>query len=169
MMSLPLNIMYGLSIQEKDHRKKTSAGKRCKRLQEEKRQLIKKAPCMRRQQTEMRKLRDKSRKLERRLIEREKVGLSEKIKKRGSKYCQQRDSKQQSIFCAEMKTVTFQLRKKKDTITKNKLKMQKTVLTKSLTELHAQCQTEVEQHLSMSYKQSVRQQPFYIIESKTTG
>lgn len=45
--------------------------------------------------------------------------------------------------------------------------MQRRVLTKPLLELHAQYQTEAEQHLSISYRQFARKQPFYITEPKT--
>lgn len=55
---------------------------------------------------------------------------------------------------------------KKDTITKNKQKVQRRVLTKPLKELHKIYNKEAERGLSLSYRQFVRLRPFYITEPK---
>ena len=95
------------------------------------------------------------------------VGLSEKFKQRGSKKLSA-ERKQAVINFLSRDENSRLLAGKKDTITKNKQKMQRRVLTKPLIEIHAQYQTEVEQQLSMSYRQFVRRRPFYITEPKTS-
>ncbi|XP_051519230.1 uncharacterized protein LOC127420748 [Myxocyprinus asiaticus] len=114
----------------------------------------------------MRKLNYKSRKSEKRLMARQRVCLSEKFKQRGCKKLSA-ERKQAVIDFLSRDENSHLLAGKKNTITKNKQKMQRRVLTKPLTELHAQYQTEMEQHLSMSYRQFARRRTFYITEPKT--
>lgn len=57
---------------------------------------------------------------------------------------------------------------KKDTITKNKVKTQRCVLTKTMKELHALYISEVDKELSLSYRQFLRLRPFYVTEPKTS-
>lgn len=90
---------------------------------------------------------------------RQKGSLSEKFKRRGSKKLST-ERKQAVINFLSRDENSRLLAGKKDTITKNKLKMQRRVLTKPLIELHAQYKTEVQQHLSMSYRQFARRRPF---------
>ncbi|KAL7388626.1 hypothetical protein ABVT39_017872 [Epinephelus coioides] len=155
------------STPDRDQRRNTSsAEKRCKKMQEEKCQLKKQVLLLRNQLAEIKKEKDKFRKNEERLRARQRVGLSEKFKQRGSKKLSA-ERKQAVINFLSRDENSRLLAGKKDTITKNKQKMQRRVLTKPLTELHAQYHKEVEQHLSMSYRQFARRRPFYITEPKT--
>lgn len=95
---------------------------------------------------------------------RKKTSSSEKFKQRGSKKLS--TERKQAVVNFLSRDENSLLAGKKDTITKNKQKMQRRVLTKPLLELHAQYQTEVEQHLSISYRQFARKRPFYITEPK---
>lgn len=83
-----------------DERRNTAGQKLCKRLQKEKRILKKQVLHLRKQLMVMQKLKDKSRKREMRLIDRQRQVL--KWKKGQAKYS----------FCPEMKTVSFYLGKK---------------------------------------------------------
>lgn len=167
---IPLNEDFNppvSSTPERDQRRNTSsAEKHCKRMQKEKCELKKQVIHLRKQLKEMRKRNDKFRKNEKRLMARQKGSLSEKFKQRGSKKLST-ERKQAVINFLSRDENSRLLAGKKDTITKNKLKMQRRVLTKPLIELHAQYKTEVQQHLSMSYRQFARRRPFYITEPKT--
>ena len=154
------------STPERVERKNTSAKKRSKRLQKEKGTLEKQVLYLRKQLAEMRKLKDKCRRREKRLMARQSQGLSEKFKQRGGKKLSGERKQAVIKFLSRDENSTL-LAGKKDTITKNKQKVQRRVLTKPLTELHTEYQTEVEQHLSMSYRQFVRRRPFYITEPKS--
>lgn len=55
---------------------------------------------------------------------------------------------------------------KKDTVAQKKKKFQRRILTKSLKELHAENNSEVNGTLSLSYRQFLRLRPFYTTESK---
>ncbi|KAF3850507.1 hypothetical protein F7725_012279, partial [Dissostichus mawsoni] len=57
---------------------------------------------------------------------------------------------------------------KKDTVTKNKVKERRRVLTKSLRELHSEYKTEVGVAHSISYRQFLRLRPFYVTEPKAS-
>lgn len=74
------------STPERDQRSKTSSAEKCcKRLHKEIDKLQKQVFHQRKQLAEMRKLNDKFSKREKRLMARQRVGLSEKFKQRGSK------------------------------------------------------------------------------------
>ncbi|KAL1250481.1 hypothetical protein QQF64_018277 [Cirrhinus molitorella] len=167
---LPLNEDFNppvSSTPERDQRRNVSSAEKCnKRLQKEKRKLKKQVLKLRKQLAEVRKLNDKFRKSEKRLMARQRPGLSEKFKQRGSKKLSAQ-RKQAVINFLSRDENSHLVAGKKDTITKNKQKKQRRVLTKPLTELHAQYQTEVEQSLSISYRQFARRRPFYMTEPKT--
>lgn len=59
-----------------------------------------------------------------------------------------------------------QLSGKKDTVTKNKTKLQRRILTKTLKELHGEYNSEVAREDSISYRQFLRLRPFHITEPK---
>ncbi|XP_029903924.1 uncharacterized protein LOC115356800 [Myripristis murdjan] len=167
---IPLNEDFNPQVSstpERDQKENTSsAEKRCKKLQNEKCKLKKQLLNLKKQLAEMRRQNDKLRKSGKRLMARQRVGLSEKFKPRGCKKLSA-ERKQAVINFLSRDENSRLLAGKKDTITKNKQKLQRRVLAKPLKELHAQYQTEVEQHLSMSYRQFARRRPFYITEPKS--
>lgn len=81
---------------------------------------------------------------------RHKTSLSEKFKQKGSKKPSTERKQAVANFLYRDEN-SLLLSGKRDTITKTKQKMQRTVLTKLLFQLHALYQTEVEPHLSVSY------------------
>ncbi|XP_060779075.1 uncharacterized protein LOC132887622 [Neoarius graeffei] len=141
--------------------RKSSSQKLCRRLQKEKRILKIQVLRLRKQLMEMRKLKEKSRKCAMRLMEKQKQAVSEKIKQKAHRRLAAERKQAVTQFLSRDEN-SFLLPGKKDTITKNKQKVQRRVLTKPLTELHKLYQTEVEQHLSMSYRQFARHRPISI-------
>jgi hypothetical protein len=61
-----------------------------------------------------------------------------------------------------------QLAGKKDTITRNKIKLQRRILCRTLKELHGVYNTEVAKEDSISYRQFLRLRPFHITEPKAS-
>ena len=61
-----------------------------------------------------------------------------------------------------------QLAGRKDTITKNKVKLQRRILSNTLKELHCVYNSEVAKEDSMSYRQFLRLRPFHITEPKAS-
>ncbi|KAG5839968.1 hypothetical protein ANANG_G00211060 [Anguilla anguilla] len=100
-------------------------------------------------------------------VERQKKGtsLSEKNKARGKKkLAPERKEKVLKFLCRD--EINRMLPGKKDTITKNKQKVQRRVLSHCLSELHSQCNAEVGGPHSLQCRQFVHYWPFYITEPK---
>ena len=152
------------STPEREKKSNRSAEKSHKKLQQEKCQLKRQVMNLRKQLANMRKQKEKFRKREKRLIKGKRVG--EKFKPRAPKKLSA-ERKQAVIDFLSRDENSCLLAGKKDTVTKNKNKMQRRVLTKSLNELHSQFKSEMGQHLAMSYRQFTRRRPFYITEPKT--
>lgn len=154
-----------VSTPVRDERRDKSGQKLCKKLRREKIMLKKQVLHLRKKLMEMQKMKNKSRKREMRMMEMQRKVRSGKVKQKGQKRLSA-ERKQAVIQFLLRDENSCLLPGKKDTITKNKQRVQRRVLTKPLKELHTQYQTEVEQHLSMSYRQFTRHRPFYITEPK---
>lgn len=119
---LPLNEDFNppvSSTPEREQRENTSAEKRCKRLQAEKRKLRKQNINLKKKLAEMRKGKERARKSETRAKER--VGLSEKFKPKGGKKLAT-ERKLAAVSFLTRDENSRLLPGKKDTITKNKVK-----------------------------------------------
>lgn len=164
--AIPQNQDFNPPVSSTPQKDCSAVHKHCKRLQKDNCRLKKQVLYLRRQLAEVRKLKDKFKKSENKLLASQRGGPSETFKQRGGKKLAA-ERKQAVITFLSRDENSRLLPGKKDTITKNKLKVQRRVLTKPLTELHAQYKEEVEQHLSLSYRQFARRRPFYITEPKT--
>lgn len=137
--------------ERKDREKK--AEKRCKRLQAEKHELRKLNINLRKQLAKMRKEKERARKGETRAKER--LSHSERLKPKGGKKL----AKERKLAVVSFLTRDENSRLlpgKKDTITKNKIKEQRRILTKPLTELHGLYNSEMKKSLHLSYRQFAR-------------
>lgn len=146
-------------------KRKKAQKKYCATLQKQKHELKKQLTHLKKQMIKMKQLNDKFRKNVKRIMAKQKANVSEKFKPRGSKKLSTQRKQAVVNFLTRDENSRL-LSGKRDTITKNKQKMQRRVLTKPLIELHAQYQTEVEPHLSLSYRQFLRKRPFFITEPK---
>lgn len=147
--------------ERKDREKK--AEKRCKRLQAENHELRKLNINLRKQLAKIRKEKERARKGETRAKER--LSHSERLKPKGGKKL----AKERKLAVVSFLTRDENSRLlpgKKDTITKNKIKEQRRILTKPLTELHGLYNSEMKKSLHLSYRQFARRRPFYVTEPK---
>ncbi|XP_041942794.1 uncharacterized protein LOC121705696 isoform X1 [Alosa sapidissima] len=138
---------------------------RFKKLKKQKRDLNKQLAALQKQlsQTKQRcntlnKLLKRSKKTRK---AKEKVARSEMVLK-----AKQRKESVISFLCRDENSRL--LPGKKDTITKNKVRTQRRVLTKTMKELHALYISEVDTKLCVSYRQFLRLRPFYVTEPKTS-
>lgn len=153
------------STPESVGRRSSTVQKQCKRLQKVKFKLQKQVVYLKKKLVEMRNLTDRYQKREsRKQMAKPSQHPSEKYKQRGNKKLSAERKQSVVNFLSRDENSTL-LAGKKDTITKNKQKMQRRVLTKPLSELYKQYQMEMEQQFSMSYRQFVR--PFHITEPKS--
>ncbi|KAA0712540.1 hypothetical protein E1301_Tti019064 [Triplophysa tibetana] len=140
--------------------------KRCRILQKEKAYLRKEMLKLKRQLAATKQTSEKLRKsLER--LKKGKKTVSERNKPRGTKkLALERKEEVVKFLCRDENSRL--LPGKKDTITKNKNKQQRRVLTKSLTELHVQYNSEIKKPFLLSYRQFVRHCPFYVTPPKAS-
>ena len=108
----------------------------------------------------------KSQKLQKRLKRANKTKiLSEKHSQRGAKKLATQKREQVTRFLCRDEHSRL-LAGKKDTVTKNKEKVQIRVLLKTLKEIHVLYNKETKKGLTMSYRQFSRLRPFYVTEPK---
>jgi len=157
---LPLNEEFNPPVSSTPERERENTSekreRKRKRLQAQKRELREENQKLKKQLADMRKVMERARKSEVRAKER--VQMSEKFKPKGKKkVATQREQAVVSFFTRDENSRL--LPGKKDTITKNKVKYQRRVLTKPLKELHTLYNSEMERSLHLSYRQFTRKQP----------
>lgn len=150
------------STPERESEKAPEKRKR-KRLQAENRKLREENRKLEKKLADMIKEKEKARKSEMRAKER--VQLSEKFKPKGKKKMATQRERAVVSFLTRDENSRL-LSGKKDTITKNKVKYQRRVLTKPLKELHSLYNSEMERSLHLSYRQFIRRRPFYVTEPR---
>lgn len=138
--------------------------KRCRRLQKEKAKLQKKMLKLKKELETTNKIAEKLRKSNDRL-KKSKTNVSERNTPRGTKKLALLRKEMVVKFLTRDENSRI-LSGKKDTITKNKNKQQRRVLTKPLNELSIQYNSEVKTPFSLSYRQFVRYCPFYVTPPK---
>ncbi|KAJ4944117.1 hypothetical protein JOQ06_012662, partial [Pogonophryne albipinna] len=151
------------STPERGQRENTSAEKHCKRLQAENHKLRKQNINLKKKLAKMKKEKERATKSETRAKER--ATLSDKFKPKGCKKLATERKLAVVSFLTRDENSRL-LAGKKDTITKNKVKKQRRVLTKPLTELHALYNSEMKKSLSLSYRHFARRRPFMSLSQR---
>ncbi|KAK0138386.1 ATP-dependent DNA helicase PIF1 [Merluccius polli] len=126
---------------------------------------------LRRIKRELKTANSKTKRLEKKLDNQKKGKKDEEVIERNKQRDRKKSSgekKEQvvSFLCRDENT--RMLSGKKDTVTKNKIKLQRRVLLHSLKDIHASYNGTVLRHHRLSYRQFVRYCPFYITPTKNS-